>query len=128
MSFVGASVLVLINFENGRLLLLIIFTLLSTISVRGKLLDNLHTFHCNDRAWRNPHLLIGVFSDPMFLWISSNSRPLNLLLVQSHQAEINIVERLFHGRSNVTRARAEPKLCEQDRYKNDVFTILSVCK
>ena len=32
---------------------------------------------------------LGAFDDPMFLWISLNSCPLNLLLVRSHQAEIN---------------------------------------
>ena len=35
---------------------------------------------------------LGVSDDPMFLWISSSSCPLNLLLVQSHQAEIIIVK------------------------------------
>ena len=47
--------------------------------------------------------------DPMFLWISLNSGPLNLLLVQSHQAEIIIVKRLIQGRNNVTRVRVEPR-------------------
>ena len=48
----------------------------------------------------------------MFLWISSNSCPLNLLLVRSHQAEIIIVKRLIQGRNNVTRVRVEPKSCD----------------
>ena len=39
-----------------------------------------------------------VSYDPVFLWISSNSRPLNLLLVRSLQAEIINVERLIQGR------------------------------
>ena len=49
------------------------------------------------RVWSNPHLLIGVPIDPMFLWPSSNSCPLNLLLVQSHQAEILIKKRHEQG-------------------------------
>ena len=36
-----------------------------------------------------------VFSDSIFLWISSNCCPLNLLLVQCHQAEIIIVNHLI---------------------------------
>ena len=58
----------------------------------------------------------------MFLWISSNSCPLNLLLVRSHQAEIIIVKRLIQGRNNVTRVRIEPRPFEQGRRKNDAFT------
>ena len=50
-----------------------------------------------------------VSDDPMFLWISSNSCPLNLLLVQSHQAEIIIVRRLIQGCNNVTRVWVKPK-------------------
>ena len=42
-----------------------------------------------------------VSSDPMFLWIYSNTYPLNLLLVRSHQAEIIIVKRLIQGRNYV---------------------------
>ena len=59
------------------------------------------------RAWRNPYLL-RVSSDPMLLRISPNSCPLNLLLVQSHQAEIIIVKRLIQRRNNVTRVRVKP--------------------
>ena len=33
----------------------------------------------------------------MFLWLSSNSCPVNFLLVQSHQAEIIIVNSLIQG-------------------------------
>ena len=65
---------------------------------------------------------LGVFVDPMFLCISSNSCPLNLLLVQSHQAEIIIVKRLIQGRNNVTRVRVEPRSFDQGRRKNDAFT------
>ena len=65
---------------------------------------------------------LGVSDDPMFLWISSNSCPLNLLLVRSHQAEIIIVKRLTQGRNSVTRVRFEPRSFDQDRRKNDAFT------
>ena len=63
-----------------------------------------------------------VSVDPMFLWISSNSCPLNLLLVRSHQAEIIIVKRLIQGRNNVTRVRVEPRSFDQGRRENDAFT------
>ena len=53
----------------------------------------------------------------MFLWISSNSCSLNLLLVRSHQAEIIIVKRLIQGRNNVTRVRVEPRSFDQGRRK-----------
>ena len=66
---------------------------------------------------------LGVSDDPMFLWISSNSCLLNLLLVRIHQAEIIIVERLIQGRNNVTRVRVdEPRPFDQGRRKNDAFT------
>ena len=65
---------------------------------------------------------LGVSVDPMFLWISSNSCPMNLLLVRSHQAEIIIVKRLIQGRNNVTRVRVEPRSFDQGRRKNDAFT------
>ena len=61
----------------------------------------------------------------MFLWISLNSRPLNLLLVRSHQTEKIIVKRLIQGRNNVTRARVEPRSFDQGRRKNDAFTYLA---
>ena len=65
---------------------------------------------------------LGVSDDPMFLWISSNSCPLNLLLVQSHQAEIIIVKRLIQGRNSVIRVRVEPRSFDQGCPKNDAFT------
>ena len=37
----------------------------------------------------------------MSLWISSNFWPLNLLLVQSRQADITITKRFIQGRNNV---------------------------
>ena len=61
----------------------------------------------------------------MFLWISSNFCPLNLLLVRSHQAGIIIVKRLIQGRNNVTRVQVEPRLFDQGRRKNDAFTHLA---
>ena len=65
---------------------------------------------------------LGVSDDPMFLWISSNSCQLNLLLVRSHQAEIMVLKRLIQERNNVTRVRVEPRLFDQGRRKNDAFT------
>ena len=89
----------------------------------ANLLDGPHTFHYND------YFVIGgirtcleVSDDPMFLWISSNSFPLNLLLVRSHQAEIIIVKHLIQGRNYVTRVRVEPRPFDQDRRKNDAST------
>ena len=70
-----------------------------------------------------PHTLL---DDPHTLWfhcISSNSCPLNLLLVRSHQAEIIIVERRIQRRNNVTRVWVEPKSCDQGRGKNNIFTL-----
>ena len=68
---------------------------------------------------------LGVSDDPVFLWISLNSCRLNLLLVRSHQAEIIIVKRLFQGRNSMTRVRVEPRSFDQDRHKNDAFTLLA---
>ena len=67
---------------------------------------------------------LGFFSDPLFLWISSNSCLWNLLLVLHHQAEIIIVKRLIQGRSNVTRVRVEPKSCDQGCRKNDAIFLV----
>ena len=61
-------------------------------------------------------------SDPMFLWISLNSCPVNLLLVRSHRAEKIIVKRFIQGCNNVTRVRVEPRSCNQSYPKNDAFT------
>ena len=59
----------------------------------------------------------------MFLWIFSNSCPLNLLLVQSQQAEIIIVKCLVQVRNNVTRVRVEPISFDRGRRKKDVVTL-----
>ena len=89
----------------------------------ANLLDDPHTFHYQDYfVIRGIRTRLGVSDDPMFLWISSNSCPLNLLLVRSHQAEIIIVKRLIQGRNNVTRVRVEPRSFDQGRRKNDAFT------
>ena len=61
----------------------------------------------------------------MFLWISSGLRPLNLVLVQSHRAEIIPAKRFIQDHSNVTRLRVERKLCDQFRRKNDAFAFLA---
>ena len=75
----------------------------------ANLLDDSNTFHCND------YFLVGgirtcleVSDDPMFLWISSNSYPLNLRLVRNHQAKIINVKRPIEGRNYVTKVRVEP--------------------
>ena len=89
----------------------------------ANLLDDPHTFHYNDYfVIGGIRTCLGVSDDPMFLWLSSNSCPLNLLLVQSHQAEIIIVKRLIQGRNNVTRVRVEPRPFDQGRRKNDALT------
>ena len=59
----------------------------------------------------------------MFLWISSNSCPLTLLLVRSHQAERIIVKRLIQGRNNLTRVRVKLRSFDQGCHKNKAFTL-----
>ena len=63
-----------------------------------------------------------VSSDPMFLWISLNSCPLNLLFVRSHQTEIIIVKHLIQGRNNMTRWRLNSHHTIRVVVKNDAFT------
>ena len=102
------------------------FILLSPDCVRHSIWDDLRTFHCNDYFMVGGILTcLGVSSNPMFLWISSNSCPLNLLLVQSHQAEIIIVKCLMQGRNNGIRVQVEPRSCDQDRCQNNAFTLLT---
>ena len=60
---------------------------------------------------------------PMFLWISLNSCPLNLVLVQSHQAEKTVVKRLVQGRHNVIRIWVKPRSRDQNRCKSDAFSL-----
>ena len=86
------------------------------------LLDDPHTFHYNDYfVIGGICTCLGVSDDPTFLWISSNSCPLNLLLVQSHKVEIIIVKRLIQGRNNMTRVRVEPRSFDKGHRKNDAF-------
>ena len=95
-----------------------------TEHVTGQLLDDPHTFHCIDYfVIGGIRTCLGVSDDPMFQWISLNSCPLSLQLVQSHQAEIIIVTRLIQGRNSVTRVRVEPASFDQSRRKNDAFTL-----
>ena len=76
----------------------------------ANLLDDPHTFHYQDYfVIGGIRTCLGVSNDPMFLWISSNSCPLNLLLVRSHLVEIIIVKRLIQGRNNVIGVRVEPR-------------------
>ena len=90
----------------------------------ANLLDDPRTFHYNDYfVIGGIRTCLGVSDDPMFLWISSNSCPLNLLLVRSHQAEIIIVKRLIQGRKQRDQGGGlEPRSFDQGRRKNDAFT------
>ena len=92
-------------FETYRCCCGSIFIFRSLESVRRYLHDDQHTFYCNYYfVFEGIRTCLKVSSDPMFLWISSNSCPLNLLLVRSHQAEIIIiVKHLIQRRNNVTR-------------------------
>ena len=65
--------------------------------------------------------LVSIY--PMFLWISSNSCSLNLLLVRSHQAEIIAIKRFIQERMTKARVRVEPRSCNQNCRKKDVFTL-----
>ena len=92
------------------------------------LLDDPHTFHYQDYfVIGGIRTCLGVSDDPTFLWISSNSCPLNLLLVRSHQAEIIIVQRLIQGRNGVTRVWVEPRPFDQGRRKNNSLPIRPRC-
>ena len=93
------------------------------IASDANLLDDPHTFRCSDYfVIGGIRTCLGVSDDPMFLWISSNSCPLNLLLVRSHQAEIIIAKHLIQGRNSVTRVRVEPRSFDHGRRKNEAFT------
>ena len=89
----------------------------------ANLLDDPHSFYYQDYfVIEGIRTCLGVSDDPTFLWISSNSCPLNLLVVRSHQAEIIVVKRLIQERNNVTRVRVEPRSFDQSHRKNDAFT------
>ena len=89
----------------------------------ANLLDDPHTFHYNDYfVIGGIRSCLGVSNDPMFLWNSSNSCPLNLLLVRSHPADIIIAKRLIQGHNSMTRVQVEPRPFDQSRHKNDAFT------
>ena len=91
------------------LLLLCIFILLSPNSVRRQLVGRSAHFSLQDYfVIRGIRTCLGVSDDPMFLWISSNSCPLNLLLVRSHQAEIIILKHLFQGHNTWLGCRLNP--------------------
>ena len=84
---------------------------------------SIRTLHCNDYFVRGRICTcLGVSKDSMFLWISSNSCPLSLLLVRSHHAETIIVKRLIKGRNSVTEVQIEPRSFDQGRRKNHAFT------
>ena len=99
----------MVHHKNITVLLLLsrIFIPLKPDSVRRKRLDDRHTFYCIDYfVLGEIRTCLGASSDPMFPWILSNSCPLNLLRVRSHQAKTFIVKRLIQVRNNVTRVRA----------------------
>ena len=94
-----------------------ISTLLSPYSVGHLILDDPRASHYNDFfVVGGIRTCLGVSSDPMLLWVSSNSCPLNLLLVRSHQTEVIIVKYLAQGRNNVTRVRVKPRSCDQESF------------
>ena len=67
---------------------------------------------------------LGVFCDPVsYVFFFNSLCPLNLLLVQSHQAEIIIVKCLIQRRNKVTRVRIDLRSCDQGRRKNDVLAL-----
>ena len=74
-----------------------IFSLLSRESDDGAIL------------WMNPHSLRSWPFSKFSGWPMTSSH-INLLLVQSHQAEVIIIKRLIQGRNNVTRVRVEPMI------------------
>ena len=101
--------------------IVIVVVLLSPDSDRRYIFDDQHAFHCNEYvALGQIRSCFGVFSGPIFLWISSNSCPLTLLLFE---AEIIIVKRLIQGRRNVTRVEVESRSCDQYHRKNDAFIL-----
>ena len=92
----------------------------------ANLLDDSHTFYYNDYfVIGGIRTCLGVSDDPMFLWISSNSCLLNLLLIRSHLEKIIIVKRLIQGCNSMTRVQVEPRPFDQGRRKNDAFTHLA---
>ena len=64
---------------------------------------------------------LAVSDDPMLRWISSNSCPLNLLFVRSHQAQKIIVKRLIQKPNSVTRVGVERRPFDQGHRKYDAF-------
>ena len=86
-------------------------------------MDYPHTFYCYK------YFVIGgirscieVSSDPIFQWISSNSCPLNLLLVRSPPSRDNHRKAFIHGFNNMTSVWVKPRSCNQVCCKNDAFT------
>ena len=70
----------------------------------------MNTFNCNDSFLVGRiRSCLGVFSDLMFLWILSNSRILNLLLVRNHQAEKITVKASY----SITQQRNQDAGCTQ---------------
>ena len=127
--------LLLVSSHQSEMIIvkLLLFILRSSGSVRRYRIGDHRTFHCNDYfVTEEIRTCLGVFNDPMFLWISSNSCPRYLLLVRSHQAEIIIVKHLIQERKSVTRVPVELRSFDQGRRKNDAFllsaTLSTSCK
>ena len=83
------------------------------------LLDNLHTFHCENYFFLEKSASALEF--PVIHWSCGFYRIFftNLLLVRSHQADIIMIERLIQGSNNVTWVWMESRSCNQGRRKND---------
>ena len=93
-------------------------------TVSGTNLLDYHTFHCNDYfVIEAIQTCLGVFDGSMFLWISLNSCPLNLLLAGSHPAEIITLKRFILRHKNMTRVGVEPRSFDQGCHKNNAFTL-----
>ena len=89
-------------------------------------MDDLRTIHFDNYIVLKQILTSKEFpGDPMFLWISSNSCPMNLLLVRSHQAKKIIAERLIQRRNNVNRVQIKSRSYDQSHRKHNSFILLS---
>ena len=90
----------------------------SLCSVR--LLDDRHTFNCNDYfVLGGIRTCLGVSIVPVdfFEFLSTE-----FAVRSKPQAEIIIVKRLVQERNNVTRVRVQPRSCDQGRSESDAFT------
>ena len=90
------------------------------------MLDDLRTFHYdNYTVFKRIFTSLGVSGNPMFWWIFSNSCPMNLLLVGSHQAKRIIAKRFIQRRNNVNREQVKSRSYDQSHCKHKSFILLS---